>query len=97
MRAERRRRGRAIRRARRLAAARAVEVSIQLDATAFSRKLAQATLSLAAAANALVKIHDASVFTSRVLFERLGLAYLSPSVGARRQLLEHGRAPKGRR
>ena len=94
MRADRRRRGRAIRRARRIASARTVEVSIELDTSAFSRSLAAASVSLAAAVDALARIGEASKFTSRVIFERLGLAYLSPRAGTRRQLLHQGRAPR---
>lgn len=97
MRADRRRRGRAIRRARRLAADQTVEVHISLETRAFSRRLAEASASLAAATDALVRIHEASIFTARVIFERLGLAHLMPRVGARRQLLHQGRAPRGRR
>ena len=87
MRTDRRRRGRAIRRARRLAAARVVEVQIELDSAAFSRRLA-------AAVDALVLMTETSTFTARVLFERLGLASLSPRAGTRRQLLHQGRAPR---
>ena len=96
MRADRRRRGRAIRRARRRAASSAVYVSIEPDASAFSRRLAETSASLAAAADALVRIDAASRFTVRVIFESLGLAYLARRAGTRRQLLHQGRAPKGR-
>lgn len=97
MRAVQRRRGRAIRRARRLAAAGVLEVTIVPDTRAFSSRLTATATSLSSAACALSKLSDASVFTLRVAFERFGLAYLSPRAGTRRQLLEQGRAPRGGR
>lgn len=97
MRAERRRRGRAIRRARRLAAEGVLEVVLVPDTASFARRLAGVSVAVRSA-TALVRAIEASTFTARVALERLGLAYLSPHPGARRQLLEHGRAPrKGRR
>lgn len=50
-----------------------------------------------AAVRALIGAVDAAAITAAVAAARLGLPYSLPRAGARRQLLEQGRAPKGRR
>lgn len=72
-------------------------MSLSVDTSAFSRRLADYAASLAAATDALSRIGSASLVTARVIFERLSLLHLLPRAGARRQLLHQGRAPKGRR
>lgn len=68
-----------------------------MDTRSFSRRLATTTASLSTLTKALTRLHAGYLFTARVAFERLGLAYLLPRAGVRRQLLHQGRAPKGRR
>lgn len=68
-----------------------------MDTRSFSRSLAATTASLTTLTGSLSGLNAASLFTARVAFERLGLAYLLPRAGVRRQLLHQGRAPKGGR
>lgn len=47
-----------------------------------------------AAVRAVIRALDAAAITASVAAARLGLAYLSPRAGTRRQLLHQGRAPR---